>query len=171
MRAMAQLHIPANGQRAGNQIAIQVQPGDRASATTIIQAVDTPSLPDRQPSLVRGPTEARLDAQDAERRRLEATLLAMQGVLAARIATVDGALVAVVTALPDVSEIGARIRAVLGPTVRVVIEPVQFVEPRVALSSAAADRSAVLSAAVGVLILTILGLLAHIRRLRRNLGQ
>ncbi|MGK0360791.1 MAG: hypothetical protein ACI9U2_003105 [Bradymonadia bacterium] len=171
MRAMAQLQISANGRRVGNQIAIEVRPDDRASATLIIEAVDAPSVPDRPPSLVRGPTQARLDARDAERRRLEATLSTMQGVLAARIATVDGAKVAVVISLPDVGEIGGRIRAALGPTIRVVMEPIEMVERRVAASSAVPDRSAVLSAAVGVLILTILGLLAHIRRLRRSLGQ
>lgn len=176
LRALEQVDVTARTRRVGDQVAIAVSPDARTRARSIIQAVDLPEVPPTPTGLVLGPTAAKLAAHDRDRRRLEAALLAMPGVLGARVAQADGAWVAVVTTLPDTPALGQRVSALLGPTARVAIEPIAAVE-RGARPGAAepavtgADPSVVLSSVIGVLVLTILGLLAHVRRLRRSLGQ
>ena len=172
MRALAQVQIPARRQRTGDQIAISVPRDHQGFARAVVRAVDRPTVVSRAPSLIRGPTEAKLDAQALDRQHLEATIAALPDVLVARLARIDDAWIAVITTQPEPGDVAGQVRALLGPQARVQIEPLRA--PQVMTGGAIASsppRPFALSAAVVVLSLMILALLAHVRRLRRSLGR
>lgn len=166
---LARQGLAPSVQPRGGRSVVQVPRAAEPAARALLTAAGFPRRPPpRGDRLLLGPTEARLLADRHALDRLEGVLRALPGVLDARVAQVDGRQSAALTVLADPPFDRAAAQALVGAHTQ--LEVIPFV-PSAPPPVQRGRPSLALSVSVGALVLTVLGLLIQVRRLRRALGR
>lgn len=171
-RALAQWNIAVQRVPAGE--AEQLLTSTKAAPTAravLARLLPPPPPPTKGGALIASPTEARLRAAEREIHALHTTLAALPGVIGVRLNGPPTARRAVVQIVPDAPIQAAEVERLMGPGAHVRIVALQVPVAAASAAPAVITRpSGPLTIAICLLIAMVIGLLVHVRRLRRALG-